>query len=56
MDINITNDTVFIDDKQGAFGVTILAQHAVLFGDLAMRPKIAQKRIVNSTQAVGPGF
>jgi len=41
MDINIADDPVFIDDKNGAFRVSFFSQNTVSPGDFAMRPEIA---------------
>jgi hypothetical protein len=56
MDIDITDDAVLIDDKDSPLGVTLGGQDAVLFGDCAVRPEIAEEGIVDPTQAVSPGF
>ena len=56
VNIDILDDTCFVDDENGAFGAPIGTQYTILLGDLAMRPEIAQKWIGNPTQAFSPGL
>ena len=55
MDINITNDSGLIDDKEGTFAETFRAQHTVQFGNFSVRPEITEERIVNPSHAFSPG-
>jgi len=56
MDVDVTDETLFIDDKKSSFGVTFCAQHPVFLSYFAMRPKVAQQRIIDTAQALSPSF
>ena len=56
MNIDVTDDALFIDDENGPLGMPFAAQHAVLFGHFAMGPEITQQGIVDAAQAFSPGL
>jgi hypothetical protein len=57
VNVDITKDAAFVDHEDGPFGVTFGAQHAVTFCYPAMRPEIAEQRIMtDAAQAICPGF
>ncbi len=55
MDINVNNLTLFINDKDGTFGLTFRAKDAIFFCDCSMRPEIGKERVIQATEALGPG-
>lgn len=56
VDVDVADDTGFVDDKDGPLGVAFVRQDPVLLGNRAVRPKIAEERVVDAAQAVSPGF
>ena len=42
MDIDVTNDSLFIDDQQSPFGNPIGTQHAIYFGYCSMGPEVGE--------------
>ncbi len=56
MDIDILDDAFAINDEDGSFAGSVCAQNPIFFSDGSMRPKIAEKRVMNSTQALRPGL
>ena len=55
MDIDVADDPVLIDNKDGPLGVAFGGKDAVFLGDCAVRPEIAEQRVVDASQAVCPG-
>ena len=57
MDVDIADNPLLVDDKDGSFRFTILgSEHAIFFGDSPVRPKIAEQGIIDPAQAFGPGL
>lgn len=53
--IDVTDDALFIQDEDGAFGVAFLPQHAELLRHRAVRPKIRKQRVGDAAKVFGPG-
>ena len=49
MHIHITDDAILVDHEDGALALAFLAQHAVHLRHAAVRVKIAQKRVGDTT-------
>jgi len=56
VDIDIADDPVLIDNKDGPLGVAFGGKDAVFLGDCAVRPEIAEQGVVDAAQTVRPGY
>ena len=56
VDIDVADNPLLVDDEDGALGVAFGSQYAVVLGHRAVRPKVAQQRVVDAAQALCPGF
>ena len=54
VNVGIADKAKFIHNKDGALRGTIRAQHTVSFRNSAVRPEVAQQRVVDSAQALSP--
>ena len=52
--IHITDDALFVDDKERAFGHAFVLQHAVALGYRAVRPEVAQQRVGDTAEVFCP--
>ena len=55
MNVDVLNDSLFIDDENRALSVPFMAQNIVALGDRPVRPEITQQRIRDPAQAFTPG-
>ncbi len=56
VDVDIADNAILVDDKDGPFSITLMAQDAVLSGDFAVRPEIAQQGIGDAVERFSPGL
>ena len=56
MDVNVADDALLVDYKDGALAAPVLAQDAVLLRHGTVGEEIAQERVGYAAQAVRPGF
>jgi hypothetical protein len=57
VDVDVADDPLRVDNKDGPLrAALVVPEYAVLFRDSAVRPEIAQQRVANATQALGPCF
>jgi hypothetical protein len=56
VDINILNDTPLVNHEECSLAPTIAEKYIIFKRDPTMRPKIAQQRIGDATEGIGPCF
>lgn len=57
MDIDISNDPLLIEDKNGALRTTfVFSKDTIFFGYRTVGPEIAEQGIIDAAQAFCPGF
>jgi hypothetical protein len=52
--VHVTDNASLVNDKEGTLRETFLTQDTIVLGHLAVWEKVAQERIGNASQAVGP--
>lgn len=55
MHIHVADDPLFVDDEDGALGIALRAQYAVLLRHGAVRPEIGEQRVGDAAEVFGPG-
>ncbi len=55
VDIYIADGALLVNDENGSFSYPVRAQDAILLGNFAVRPEIAQQGVIYSTQVLSPG-
>jgi hypothetical protein len=56
MDIHILDKAIFVNDKNGPLGFTIITENTVLLGNFSMRPEITDQRIGYTANVFCPRF
>ena len=56
MNVDVLNHSVFIEDEECPFSVTLRPQNAVFLAHFTMRPEIAKEWILDSVEGVCPCF
>jgi hypothetical protein len=56
VDVDIPDNSLPVEDEEGAFRVSLHSEHAVPFGDLAVGPEIAQQGEADVSEALRPRF
>ena len=54
--LNPPDDALLVDQEDGSLAVALAHEHAVLAGDLAMRPEVGQQGMADTTHGAGPGL
>jgi len=56
MDIHILDNPIFVNDKNGSFGLAFITENTVLLGNFSMRPEITDQWIGYTANVFCPRF